>query len=61
MYVVAVVVPNPKALQDAADLLKISSNWTELCSNSALTDHVLKQMKAQAQGKLSPLLCCYVI
>lgn len=47
----AVVVPNPKALQELADSMKISSNWTDLCSNSAVTDEVLKQMKLQAAGE----------
>ncbi|XP_067949293.1 long-chain-fatty-acid--CoA ligase 4-like [Watersipora subatra] len=52
MYTVAIVVPNPKALQQLADSMEISSGWAALCSNPAITEQVLKQMKAQAQGSL---------
>ncbi|KAF6040391.1 ACSL3 [Bugula neritina] len=52
MYTVAVVVPNPKNLQELADSLKISCDWSDLCSNPEITEHVLKQMKSLAQGTL---------
>jgi len=57
MYTVAVVVPNPKNLQELADSLKISCDWSDLCSNPEITEHVLKQMKSLAQGLY---MCCAV-
>ena len=45
------MVPNPKALQDLADSMKLDGNWETICRNSELTKRVLKDMQTLVQGE----------
>lgn len=53
MHTVAVIVPNPKALQQLADSLGIKLEWSDLCRDQTLTNRVLKEVQAQGQAGMN--------
>lgn len=46
-YTVAVVVPNPKALQELADSMSVNGDWETICQDKDLKSKVLEDVQQQ--------------